>query len=232
VVAGGDKWKQSNSLTLLLPHGFEGQGPEHSSARLERFLTLAAEGSIQIAQPSTAAQYFHLLRRQAHPSIQKPLIVMTPKSLLRHPAARSATNELTGGRWRETIDDAAVEDPAAVRRILLCSGKVAYHLMEAGKQRTVPVAIVRVEQLYPFPEKQLLDIFDRYGNANELLWVQDEPENMGAWRFVFHQLWGKAREGLAINFVARHESASPATGSVSVHEQEQEDLIERAFAAL
>jgi 2-oxoglutarate dehydrogenase E1 component len=217
---------------LLLPHGHEGQGPEHTSARLERFLTLAAEGSIQVTQPSSGAQYFHLLRRQAHPSVQKPLVVLTPKSLLRHPAARSATDELTGGRWRETIDDSELEDPATVKRILLCTGKVAYRLMEARKQRDANVAIVRVEQLYPFPERQLLDIFDRYANATQLWWVQEEPENMGAWRFVFHQFWRKTRPGLEIDYVARHESASPATGSTSVHEQEQEDLVERAFTSL
>ncbi|MGH2789108.1 MAG: multifunctional oxoglutarate decarboxylase/oxoglutarate dehydrogenase thiamine pyrophosphate-binding subunit/dihydrolipoyllysine-residue succinyltransferase subunit [Actinomycetota bacterium] len=232
IVAGEDKWKQTSSLALLLPHGFEGQGPEHSSARLERFLTLAAEGSIQVVQPTTAAQYFHLLRRQAHPAVQSPLVVLTPKSLLRHPAARSATAEFTDGRWQEVIDDAGNDDRSRVERILLCSGKVAHRLIEERNERGALAAIVRVEQLYPFPEDPLREIFDRYPSASQVLWVQEEPENMGAWRFVFHHLWKRLRSGLTIDCVARDESASPATGSTSVHEQEQAELIDRAFAGL
>ncbi|HEX2240204.1 MAG TPA: multifunctional oxoglutarate decarboxylase/oxoglutarate dehydrogenase thiamine pyrophosphate-binding subunit/dihydrolipoyllysine-residue succinyltransferase subunit [Actinomycetota bacterium] len=232
LVAGEDKWDQQSGLVLLLPHGYEGQGPEHSSARLERFLTLAAEDSIQVVQPTTPAQYFHLLRRQMHRSIRKPLVVMTPKSLLRHPAARSATKELERGHFRETLDDPRVDDPGSVARILLCSGKVAYELDKHRTERDAPAAIVRVEQLYPFPRTQLEEIFDRYTNAAEVRWVQEEPENMGAWAFIHHRLEGRLADRLELAFAARAESASPATGSHTVHEQEQEELLEHAFEGL
>jgi 2-oxoglutarate dehydrogenase complex dehydrogenase (E1) component-like enzyme len=230
IVAGEDKWNQQSGLVLLLPHGFEGQGPEHSSARLERFLTLAAEGSIQVAQPTSAAQYFHLLRRQAHPLVRKPLIVMTPKSLLRHPAARSTTHELTSGRFNETLDDPRVDDRDSVRRVLLCTGKIGWQLIEARDERTAPAAIVRVEQLYPFPTDQILDVLSRYPNATEIKWVQEEPENMGAWTFIFRHLSRSLPDRLALDYIARPESASPATGSARVHEQEQQELIDRAFS--
>jgi multifunctional 2-oxoglutarate metabolism enzyme len=230
IVAGEDKWNQQSGLVLLLPHGFEGQGPEHSSARLERFLTLAAEGSIQVAQPTSAAQYFHLLRRQAHPLVRKPLIVMTPKSLLRHPAARSTTHELTSGRFNEALDDPRVDDRDPVRRVLLCTGKIGWQLIEARDERKAPAAIVRVEQLYPFPKDQILDILSRYPNATEIKWVQEEPENMGAWTFMFRHLSRSLPDRLTLDYIARPESASPATGSARVHEQEQQEMIDRAFA--
>jgi 2-oxoglutarate decarboxylase len=230
VVAGEDKWEQQSTLVLLLPHGFEGQGPEHSSARLERFLTLAAEGSIQVAQPTTAAQYFHLLRRQAHPLVRKPLIVMTPKSLLRHPDARSAARELTDGRFLEVLDDPRIEDRDSVQRILLCSGKIAYQLMDARDEHRSPAAVVRMEQLYPFPQERLANILATYPNATAVRWVQDEPENMGAWWFMFRFLKGRLPGAMKLEHVARHESASPATGSTTVHQQEQKEIIEQAFA--
>jgi 2-oxoglutarate decarboxylase len=230
IAAGEDKWDQTCKLTLLLPHGFEGQGPEHSSARPERFLTLAAEGNMQVAQPTTAAQYFHLLRRQAHPLVQKPLIVMTPKFLLRHPDARSETEALVSGHFQETIDDARVADPEAVQRILMCTGKIAYQLMEERDEREDPCAVVRVEQMYPFPQSQLEAIYRRYSNLEEVRWVQEEPENMGAWWFMFRHLSGKLPDGIVLGHAARYESASPATGSVRVHEQEQRELLDRAFA--
>ena len=229
VVAGNDKWRQESSVALLLPHGYEGQGPEHSSARLERFLTLAAEGSIQVTQPTTSAQYFHLLRRQAHPNVRVPLVVMTPKSLLRHPAARSATRDLVSGHFRETLDDPFITDAAGVERILLCSGKIAYMLMERRARLEFPAAVVRVEQLYPFPKDQLLALFDRYPKATQLVWVQEEPENMGAWGYMFHRLSAIVPERLKLSHVARYESASPATGSSKVHEQEQDALLETSF---
>jgi 2-oxoglutarate dehydrogenase complex dehydrogenase (E1) component-like enzyme len=230
IVAGEDKWDQASGLVLLLPHGFEGQGPEHSSARLERFLTLAAEDSIQVAQPTTPAQYFHVLRRQMIRSVRKPLIVMTPKSLLRNPHARSATSDFVEGHFRETLDDIWVTDPEAVERILFCSGKVAYDLKEQRDKRKAPVAVVRVEQLYPFPHEQLLEIFERYPNATELRWVQEEPENMGAWFFMRRWLAHRLPERLTLDSAARPESASPATGSARVHEQEEEDIFDAAFA--
>ena len=229
VVAGEDKWRQQSGLVMLLPHGYEGQGPEHSSARLERFLTLSAEGNIQVAQPSTPAQYFHLLRRQVRRSVRKPLVVLTPKSLLRHPGARSKMIELTQGHWHETLDDPKVANRHQVERILLCSGKIAYLLDAERQRRDAGVAIVRVEQFYPFPERQLLDVLGRYPDARELRWVQDEPENMGAWSYVRLRLEDVLPEGLRLAGVARAESASPATGSSVVHEQEEQELLEAAF---
>ncbi|HEX2050088.1 MAG TPA: multifunctional oxoglutarate decarboxylase/oxoglutarate dehydrogenase thiamine pyrophosphate-binding subunit/dihydrolipoyllysine-residue succinyltransferase subunit [Actinomycetota bacterium] len=230
VVAGEDKWDQQSGLVMLLPHGYEGQGPEHSSARLERFLALAAEDGIQVVQPTTAAQYFHVLRRQMHRSLRKPLVVMTPKFLLRHPAARSATAELEHGCFRETIDDDGVRDRARVERVLLCSGKVSVDLVERRDADDAPAAVVRVEQLYPFPQDDLLETFVRYPNLRDVRWVQEEPENMGAWRFVYHRLSGAMPDGVALSHAARPESASPATGSATIHEQEQRQLIDEAFA--
>ncbi|MDP9225344.1 MAG: multifunctional oxoglutarate decarboxylase/oxoglutarate dehydrogenase thiamine pyrophosphate-binding subunit/dihydrolipoyllysine-residue succinyltransferase subunit, partial [Actinomycetota bacterium] len=229
IVAGEDKWDQQSGLVLLLPHGFEGQGPEHSSGRLERFLTLAAEDSIQVTQPTSPAQYFHVLRRQMARSIRKPLIVMTPKSLLRDPRARSATSDLMEGYFRETLDDASVEQPEDIERILLCTGKVAYDLLEERNKRKAPMAIVRVEQLYPFPHGQLLEIFERYPNAEGVRWVQEEPENMGGWFFVRQWLARRLPERLTLDFAARPESASPASGSARIHEQEEEDILAAAF---
>ncbi|HEV3472672.1 MAG TPA: hypothetical protein VG408_05635, partial [Actinomycetota bacterium] len=230
VVAGEDKWDQENGLVLLLPHGYEGQGPEHSSARLERFLQLAAEDSIQVAQPSTAGQYFHLLRRQMIRSVRKPLVVLTPKSLLRAKVARATTAELTKGSFRETIDDAGIEDPSSAERVLLCTGKIAYPLLEGRDRRDTAAAIVRVEQLYQFPKDQINEILGRYGNARSLRWVQEEPRNMGAWTFVHHQLADELSGRIELSVASRPESASPATGSQTIHQQEQEELIEEAFA--
>ncbi|MFN2390259.1 MAG: multifunctional oxoglutarate decarboxylase/oxoglutarate dehydrogenase thiamine pyrophosphate-binding subunit/dihydrolipoyllysine-residue succinyltransferase subunit [Actinomycetota bacterium] len=232
LVAGEDKWKQESGLVLLLPHGYEGQGPEHSSARLERFLTLAAEDSIQVTQPTTPAQYFHLLRRQVLRTVRKPLIVLTPKSLLRHPAARSTTVELTSGHFHETLDDPKVADVERVRRVLLCTGKVAYDLDERREQTGAPAAIVRVEQLYPFPRAQLAAIFERYPKLEGVRWVQDEPRNMGAWGFIDARIRSDLPGSVTLDCTSRAESASPASGSSRVHEQEQQDLLDDAFAGL
>jgi 2-oxoglutarate decarboxylase len=231
IVAGEDKWGQLSGLVLLLPHGYEGQGPEHSSARIERFLTLSAEDSIQVAQPTTPAQYFHLLRRQVKRIVRKPLIVFTPKSLLRHEDARSKTAEVVSGHFRETLDDPLVSERAEVERIILCTGKVAYALKDEREERGAKAAIVRVEQLYPFPDEQLEAIFDRYPNARRLCWVQEEPENMGAWSFVQARLDRILPDRLELVHAARFESASPATGSQKVHQQEQEELMEAAFGS-
>jgi 2-oxoglutarate dehydrogenase E1 component len=229
VSSGEDKWRQESGLVLLLPHGYEGQGPEHSSARLERFLTLAAEDNIQIVVPTTAAQYFHMLRRQMHRSVRKPLVVMTPKSLLRHPAARSSVDELTSGSFLETIDDPSITNNDEVRRLVFCSGKIAYGLREKRDEMEVPIPIVRVEQLYPFPLEQVLDIASRYPNLESVCWTQEEPENMGAWTFVFHKLAGRLPDGVELTYSARVESASPSTGSAKIHEQEQQELIQKAL---
>ena len=227
IVAAEDKWRQTCGVVLLLPHGFEGQGPEHSSARIERFLALCAEDNIQVVYPTLPAQYFHALRRQVHMTSRKPLIVFTPKSLLRHPRARSTPDDLAHGSFEEVLPDPADPDPSAVRRVLLCSGKVAVDLMtKRDELATGGVAIVRLEQLYPFPHVALDEQIGRYANASELVWLQEEPENMGAWRFVFANLQHQDRD---IAVIARPESASPAAGSKTVHEQEQEELLEEAF---
>ncbi len=228
LAAGEDKWNLLSGLVLLLPHGYEGQGPEHSSARIERYLQLAARDNIQIAQPSTAGQYFHLLRRQALRTWRKPLIVFTPKSMLRHPAASSSLNELTEGRFLTVIPDvAAVEN---VTRLLVCTGKIGHELAAERKKRNdSTVGIIFVEQLYPFPEAELTAEFERHPNAREVVWVQEEPANMGALAFVLPRLERAAR-GKPVRSVKRSASASPATGSHGAHEMEQHTLISLAFA--
>ncbi len=228
--AAEDKWSQTSGLVLLLPHGYEGQGPEHSSARLERFLQLAAEDNIQVAVPSTPAQYFHLLRRQALRDLRKPLVVMTPKSLLRLPAARSGAAEFTDGSFAEVLSDPDHPHPSVVSRVILCSGKVFYDLAKRRAEADVQgAALVRIEQLYPFPEEQVKEALEHYGEADPY-WVQEEPENMGAWYFVRRVVHD--RLGVDLKGVTRDESASPATGSLTVHQQEQSQLIDRAFDGL
>ena len=230
VVASEDKWGQTCGVVLLLPHGFEGQGPEHSSARIERFLILCAEDNIQVTFPTLPAQYFHLLRRQVMMPERKPLVVITPKSLLRHPLARSHPDDLTKGSFEEVLGDPGDVDDPEVRRVLLCSGKVAIDLLARRRDMELGnVAIVRVEQLYPVPHVAIDEAVQRYPNATELFWVQEEPENMGAWHFVFTHL---ARQFPGLEPIARPESASPATGSGTVHQQEQEELLEAAFDGL
>lgn len=231
IAASEDKWQQKCRLAMLLPHGYEGQGPEHSSARLERYLQLCAENNLQVCYPTTPAQYFHLLRRQVMQETVRPLIVMTPKSLLRLPAATSTIEELTNGGFQPVIDDANVGDKAKVRRILLCSGKVFYDLETARAGASDErVAIVRLEQFYPFPAERLKEIFASYGNAGQVFWVQEEPQNMGGWTFVqprLHEIKGD----LTLRYVGRSASASPATGSYVIHELEQKKLVEEAMVA-
>jgi 2-oxoglutarate dehydrogenase E1 component len=231
LVAAEDKWGQHNGLVLLLPHGMEGQGPEHSSARLERFLQLCAEDNIQVAYPTTAAQYFHMLRRQVRRDVRKPLVVMSPKQPLRMKESRSRIDELTRGSFNEVLDDPFVADHAAVRRVVLCSGKVAWDAMSERTERAAAVAVLRVEQLYPFPSAQINDLLARYPNATQVLWLQEEPENMGAWHFVEHNIWRLKDRGYDLRHVARVESGSPATGSKAVHDQELADLMDATFAA-
>ena len=184
IVAGEDKWKQSSRLVLLLPHGYEGQGPEHSSARLERFLQLCAENNIQVCYPTNPANFFHLLRRQMKQEAAKPLVVMTPKSLLRSPQAVSAIDEFTDGGFKSVIAN-PVSNPAEIKRMVLCSGKVYYDLNNAAQEHGLShVAILRVEQFYPFPKQAIEDFFAQFTNANEIIWAQEEPQNMGAWTFM------------------------------------------------
>jgi 2-oxoglutarate dehydrogenase E1 component len=233
LVAAEDKWGQYSGLTLLLPHGYEGQGPEHSSARFERFLSSAARGNIRVTIPSTAAQYFHLLRSQGLATPKRPLIVVTPKSMLRAHASRSSFDELERGSFQHVIDDTTVQDPSAVRRIILSSGKIAHeveaHRAELSPEDAAQNALVRVEQLYPWPVEQLTDIFERYGEATEVVWLQEEPENMGGWSFVHARLHACMPERLRLRHVSRAESASPAIGSAALHQLEQADLLRRAI---
>jgi len=232
VTAGHGKWGQPSGLVLLLPHGYEGQGPEHSSARLERFLTLCAGDNLQVVNATTAAQYFHVLRRQVRRPARRPLVVFTPKSLLRARHARSPVEDLVAGRFREVLDDPGVADPSAVTRVVLASGKVAYDAMAHRDEHGLPVAVLRVEQLYPWAEMLVLDTVSRYPSAREVVWLQEEPENMGAWTFVHGRLHRLLRDDYRLRHVSRPESASPATGSQTVHQREQADLLTRAFAGL
>jgi len=227
---GVDKWQQPSRLVMLLPHGFEGQGPEHSSARLERYLQLCAENNMQVCYPTSPAQYFHLLRRQVKQKSARPLIVMTPKSLLSLPAATSSIEELARGGFRPVIDDAEVEDREAVRRIVLCSGKVFYDLAAALKKSgDASVAIIRLEQFYPFPERALREVFAAFPNSTQLVWCQEEPKNMGGWAFVEPRLMGLLPACERPFYAGRSASASPATGSYTIHELEQRELVNNAL---
>jgi 2-oxoglutarate decarboxylase len=232
ITAGEDKWEQTSGLVMLLPHGYEGQGPEHSSARIERFLTAAAEDNIQVCNATNAAQYFHLLRRQMKRDIRKPLVIFTPKSLLRAKAARSPVSDLQSGSFQEVLDDPALTvEPGDVRRIVLASGKVAVEALAAREKRDNgdPVAIVRVEQLYPWPFASVAAIVERYSNAEEIVWLQEEPENMGPWNFIKGNVYMHYGDTHAIRRVSRFESGSPATGVKAVHDQEQERLLNTAL---
>jgi 2-oxoglutarate dehydrogenase E1 component len=236
ITASEDKWKQTSRLTMLLPHGYEGQGPEHSSARLERFLQLCAANNICVCYPTTPAQYCHMLRRQVREGFDRPLIVMTPKSLLRLPAATSSLDQLTDGGFQPLIDDFEITDVDAVQRIVFCSGKVFYDLTEAReKMRSVPgavatgsserVAIIRIEQFYPFPISAVKEILARYPNAGDLVWCQEEPKNMGGWIFMEGKFEDLVPGGDRLRYVGRTESPSPATGNYAVHVREQERLV-------
>ncbi|WP_166870322.1 MULTISPECIES: multifunctional oxoglutarate decarboxylase/oxoglutarate dehydrogenase thiamine pyrophosphate-binding subunit/dihydrolipoyllysine-residue succinyltransferase subunit [unclassified Salinibacterium] len=222
------KWGQRSSVVLLLPHGYEGQGPDHSSARIERFLQLAAEDNMTIARPSTPASYFHLLRRQAYARPRRPLVVFTPKAMLRLRGATSEVAEFTSGRFEPVIDDARITDKAAVKRVLLHAGKLHYDLKtEAEKREVTDVALVRLEQYYPLPVAELTAVLEQYPNA-DLMWVQEEPENQGAWPFIGLEL-PQYLGGRALSVSSRAASASPATGSNKRSAQEQSALIEKAF---
>jgi len=230
VAASEDKWKQTSRLVMLLPHGYEGQGPEHSSARLERYLQLCAENNLAVCYPTTPAQYFHLLRRQVRPGMERPLVVMTPKSLLRLPAAASSIEELASGGFQPLIDDAEIQDRDAVQRIVLCSGKVYYDLADARKKsEDRSVAIVRIEQFYPFPLQALRGMLTKYPNAKELVWAQEEPQNMGGWTFIQERLENLMSDCKRPKYVGRSASASPATGSYSIHQKEQAELVNEAL---
>jgi 2-oxoglutarate dehydrogenase E1 component len=228
IVAGEDKWGLLSGVVMLLPHGYEGQGPEHSSARIERYLQLAAKDNIQVAQPSTAGQYFHLLRRQALRAWRKPLIVFTPKGMLRHPDAASPLSALANGKFENVLQDSEV---ANGERIIVCTGKVRHELRHERKRRgDSRTAVLSLEQLFPWPEKELEAALAQHSNAREFLWVQEEPANMGALSFVVPQLERLTR-GQPLRTVKRSPSSSPSTGSHTAHEMEQKTLLELAFKA-
>jgi 2-oxoglutarate dehydrogenase E1 component len=233
ISAGLAKWGLTTRLTLLLPHGYEGQGPEHSSARMARFLHLAAEGNIRVVNCTTPGQYFHLLRRQAKRSRQRPLILFTPKSLLRHPLATSRLEDLSSGQFRPVIDDSHYADkPERARRVLMCTGKVYYDLLpEAEKLGADRPAIIRLEQLYTFPWNELREVLPRYSKATELIWVQEEPLNMGAWRYLEAKLRELLSEGhpMDLRYVGRPERASPAEGYPAAHLAEQGRIVRESL---
>ncbi|HEX6129093.1 MAG TPA: multifunctional oxoglutarate decarboxylase/oxoglutarate dehydrogenase thiamine pyrophosphate-binding subunit/dihydrolipoyllysine-residue succinyltransferase subunit, partial [Candidatus Limnocylindria bacterium] len=235
IIAGLAKWRQTSRLTLLLPHGYEGSGPEHSSARLERFLALGAEGNIRVVYPTTPAQYFHLLRRQALHGDLRPLVVMTPKSLLRLPAASSPVSELADGGFRPVLDDAGFgtdERAAAVRHVILCSGKIYYDLLAAPERgERDDVAIVRVERLYPFPTDELGAVLSRYGSTQRVSWVQEEPRNMGARKFVLPKIRHLVPFRIPLGDISRPERSRPAEGYPAAHATEQARIVREALTS-
>ena len=230
IVASYEKWKVHNSLVLLLPHGYEGQGPEHSSARLERFLTLCAEENMHVCNVTTPAQYFLVLRRQIKHSTQKPLVIMTPKSLLRLPDAKSPREDFVSGKFHEILDDNLISEKNKVDRIILTSGKVYYELVKFRKDNSINnSAIIRVEQYYPFKGELLEKIISSYPKVKKIIWVQEEPKNMGAWNFISQRIFEVLSSGKKLYYAGRPESASPAAGSARISAQQQKDLVEQAF---
>ena len=229
IVAGLSKWRQTSRLTLLLPHGYEGNGPEHSSAKLERFLQLAAQENIRVANVTTAAQYFHLLRRQALDATARPLVLMTPKGLLRLKQAASTSEELSAGRFRPVLDDPHA-DHEAVTSLVLCSGKLYYDIVgHADRASATSVAVGRLEQLYPFPVEQAAALTAAYPNLRELVWAQEEPQNMGAWRSIRHRLEAAAPADAVTRFVGRPWRASPSEGYPTAHTLEQDRIVHEAL---
>ena len=229
ISAAESKWQRSSGLVMLLPHGYEGQGPEHSSARLERYLQMCGDDNMQVAYPTTAAQIFHLMRRQVHRPFRKPLVVMSPKSLLRLGAASSVIEDLTGGAFQPVLRDPVEADPESVTTIALCSGKVFYDLAKEREARAdLRVTAPRVEELYPFPEKELRAILDAYPNARDVVWLQEEPVNMGSWWYMSQRL-PALLEGRSLRYAGRDEAASPATGSYRRHGKEQGALLAAVF---
>jgi 2-oxoglutarate dehydrogenase E1 component len=233
ISSGDSKWGRLCGLTLLLPHGYEGQGPEHSSARLERFLQMCAENNMQVVVPSTPAQMFHMLRRQMLRALRKPLIVMTPKSLLRHEQSVSQLADLTGGTFETVIDEVDEMAPAGVHRVVFCSGKVYFDLLKARRAAgQKDVALVRVEQLYPFPTHAYEAVLKRYPQARQIVWCQEEPQNQGAWYQIRHRLEGPLQKDRhTLLYAGRQHAAAPATGIAKIHEAEQRELVDAALNA-
>jgi len=228
--SGEAKWGRLCGLTMLLPHGYEGQGPEHSSARLERFLQMCADHNWQVCVPSTPAQVFNMLRRQVVRPMRKPLIVMSPKSLLRHPLATSSLEELAEGKFHNVISEIDDIDPKDVKRVVMCSGKVYYDLLDQRrKNEQTDVAIVRLEQLYPFPQEECAKVVAQYSHVTDWVWCQEEPQNQGAWYCSQHHFWQAIPDGAKLTYAGREASSSPAVGYVSVHNQQQKALVEDAL---
>lgn len=233
ISSGEVKWGRASGLTLMLPHGYEGQGPEHSSARIERFLQLCADHNMQVCQPTTPAQIFHLLRRQMIRLFRKPLVIMTPKSLLRNKEAVSPLSDLAKGHFETVIPDHEELNASKVKRVIMCSGKVYYDLISTRKERGAgDAAIIRLEQLYPFPHKAVAAELKKYPNANEIVWCQDEPQNQGAWFFVQHYIMENMGEGQKLGYSGRPASASPAVGYYAKHNEQQKALLDAAFSKL
>lgn len=236
ISSGEAKWGQLSDVVLLLPHGHEGQGPDHTSGRIERFLQLCAEGSMTVAMPSTPASYFHLLRRHHLDGIRRPLVVFTPKSMLRNKAAVSNLEDFTTGKFRSVFEEPSYEsegaDRSKVKRVLLTSGKIYWELLaKKQKENRDDVAIVRIEQLYPIPRRRIAETLDRYPNVSEFFWVQEEPANQGAWPFLGLALPELLPERLAgIKRVSRRAMSAPSSGSSKVHAVEQQEIIETAFS--
>ncbi|MFJ1258635.1 2-oxoglutarate dehydrogenase E1 component [Cupriavidus sp. CuC1] len=233
ISSGEVKWGRASGLTLMLPHGYEGQGPEHSSARIERFLQLCADHNMQVCQPTTPAQIFHLLRRQMIRLFRKPLVIMTPKSLLRNKDAVSPLSDLAKGHFETVIPDHEELNASKVKRVIMCSGKVYYDLVNTRKERgAADTAVIRMEQLYPFPHKAVAAELKKYPNANEIVWCQDEPQNQGAWFFVQHFIMENMAEGQKLGYAGRPASASPAVGYYAKHNEQQKALLDAAFSKL
>ena len=232
IASGEAKWGRHCGLTMMLPHGYEGQGPEHSSARLERFLQLCADNNMQVIQPTTGAQIFHVLRRQMLRPFRKPLVLLTPKSLLRNKAATSPLSELVEGSFQPVIGETQEHIKADnVKRVLICSGKVYYDLINARSERErEDVAVIRIEQLYPFAHKSLQEELRKYPNATELVWVQDEPQNQGAWFYIQHHLVENMTANQKLSYAGRSASSSPAVGYLAKHNEQQKALLDQAFS--
>jgi 2-oxoglutarate dehydrogenase E1 component len=232
ITSGEAKWGRLCGLTMLLPHGYEGQGPEHSSARLERYMQLCANHNIQVCQPSTPGQIFHLLRRQVLQPTRKPLVVMTPKSLLRSKAATSQMEVLTNGRFQQVIGDRGPGEADEIRRVIFCSGKIYYELAELRDVENIrELAVMRVEQLYPFPEDAMRQFVNEFPNATEVVWCQEEPQNQGAWYQIRHHLQACINDQHELRYAGRPHSASPAVGYYTVHVEEQRRLVREAVLA-
>ena len=233
IVSGRSKWGQTSRLGLLLPHGYEGNGPEHSSARLERFLQLAAQENIRVANCTTAAQFFHLLRRQALDATARPLVVMTPKGLLRLRQATSTAEDLSAGSFQSVIDDPTTSERGAIRRLVLCSGKIYYDLAaHEARALASTVALARIELLYPFPVEALARVVESYPELREIVWAQEEPQNMGAWRSIRHRLEVAASHAPGVEhvtYVGRSWRASPSEGYPTLHQREQDRIVREAL---